>query len=281
MASVAVQQCSQACRDICAEIAKVARLTDEGRIAEAMYKPPGERSVPGFEEVTDPAELARLDLTPEDLTPSDSGFRAGVFRRAGTSDYVVGFKGTESMEDWLNNGGQAVRGTSDYYRRAQSIGRDVGSVAGTGGVGNVKFVGHSLGGGLASAAAHTSGLPATTFNSAGLHGFNRSWFNPPPIDAVRVDGEILTALQGAVPFLAPDAVGTPYRLRPPSGVGSAWQQADLGWLDALIPIRGAYRYTKAAIKRALDLHGMSRVNQSLAERAAELQQQAAAQGCAC
>jgi putative lipase involved disintegration of autophagic bodies len=33
---------------------------------------------------------------------------------------------------------------------------------------DVEIVGHSLGGGMASATSRASGLPATTFNSAGL-----------------------------------------------------------------------------------------------------------------
>lgn len=256
---------------------------EEGAIAEAMYEPMGERNVPGFDEVTDPDELAALDLTVEDLNPQDSEFRAGVFRRTGTDDYVVGFKGTtfSSTQDWLNNASQGLTSRSDYYRRAQSIGRDAASNIGGGQVGSVKYVGHSLGGGLASMAAHTSGQPATTFNSAGLHGFNRSWFNAPPVDAVRVKGEILTAVQRYGGVLAPDAVGTPYRLDPPSTVASVSERANYDGWDRWIPIRRGYKYTKAALARAVELHGMGPVNDALGEQMASLQEQAAAGGCQC
>lgn len=281
--SNAVQPCAAGCVPICSELAKVRMFQEEADLASAVYQPFGQRNVPGYTEVTDPDELAKLDLTIEDVNPSDSQFRAGVFRKNGTNDYKVAFKGTTftSMQDWKNNAQQGLTSRSDYYSRAKKIGRFASSNAGTADVGSVKYVGHSLGGGLASAAAHSSGTPATTFNSAGLHGFNRSWFNAPPIDAVRVKGELLTAVQGAIPFLAPDAVGTPYRINPPTNVASKIERANLNGWDALFPIRGAYKYTKAALARATELHGMEAVEAALDQQQAALEQKAAASGCSC
>lgn len=260
--------------------------SDEANMADAVYQPFGQRNVPGFTEVTDPDELEALDLTVEDLNPSGSDFRAAVFRKDGTNEYTVAFRGTQSGADWMQNLAQGTTSRSDYYSRAKLIGRDASSMVGrppTNGhtVGSVKYVGHSLGGGLASAAAHASGTPATTFNSAGLHGLNRSWFNAPPIDAVRIKGEILTSAQSAVPLLAPDAVGTPYRLNPPSNVASTFERADLGIWSALIPAIGAYRYGKAALARSLELHGMGSVKNALAEQRTALEDRAAACGCSC
>ena len=266
---------------LCAELKKLDMFIEEAELAAAVYKPYGQRNVPGYTEVTDPEELAKLDLIPEDLNPSDSKFRAGVFKKNGTNDYTVAFKGTSEGVDWFHNAAQATTSRSDYYTRAKEIGRDVASNAGRGSVGKVKMVGHSLGGGLASAAAHASRTPATTFNSAGLHGMNRSWFNAPPIDAVRVKGELLTALQSAVPFLAPDAVGTPYKVNPPSNVASTASRANLGWTDALIPVKGAAKYTKAAAARATELHGMKAVKDGLVQQKAAVKAKAAAQGCSC
>ena len=256
-------------------------FSEEANLAGAVYEPFGERNVPGYTEVTDPDELAALDLTVEDVNPSDSEFRAGVFRKDGTNDYKVAFKGTTSGADWIENLKQGTTSRSDYYTRAKRIGRFAASNSGSSEVGSVKFVGHSLGGGLASAAGHASGTPATTFNSAGLHGFNRSWFNAPPIDAVRVKGEILTSLQSKLPLLAPDAVGRPYKVNPASNVASTLERADLNGWDAVIPIRGAYKYSKAAIARAVDLHLMPAVTDALAEQQAALEAKAAAGGCSC
>lgn len=282
MGSGSVQECSAACTSICNEIAKVAGFQEDARLADAMYQPMGQRNVPGFTEVTDPNELAALDLTVDDLNPQDSQFRAGVFRRDGTDDYVVGFKGTtfSSPQDWMENFRQGLGRDSDYYRRAGLIGRDVGSNAGQGGIGDVKFVGHSLGGGLASMASHSSGLPATTFNASGLHRNNQATYNVPAIDSVRVNGEVLTSIQG---FLGPmpQAVGTPYQINPPAATASVMSRANLRVWDALRPKVAAVKYAAAAIARAVELHQMPAVHGGLEEHAAALQAQAAASGCSC
>ena len=280
MANGSVQPCTAECVPICNEIAKVEMFQEEAELAGAVYQPFGERNVPGYTEVTDPEELAKLDLTVEDLNPEDSQFRAGVFKKNGTNDYKVSFKGTESGTDWYHNIAQGTTSRSDYYSRAKLIGRDAASNAGRGDVGDVKFVGHSLGGGLASAAAHASGTPATPFNAAGLHWLHRSWFDAPPIDAVQVKGELLTSAQSVVP-IAPSGVGTPYRIAPPTNVASTLERADLNGWDAVIPIRGAYKYTKAAGARAVELHKMPAVKDALAQQKEALDAKAAAAGCTC
>ena len=76
--------------------------------------------------------------------------------------------------------------------------------------GNVIFVGHSLGGGLASAAAYATNGRAVTFNAAGLHFRNRPAGANPSITAHYVSGDALTSLQRAAIFL-PNAPGTPVR----------------------------------------------------------------------
>lgn len=280
MASKAVKPCPKCCASACGEIAKLKQYQTEGKMAAEVYKPMGQRNVPGYTEVTDPAALKKLGLKPEMLEPTDSEFRAGVFQKNGTNDFTVAFKGTTSKADWLQNLSQGTTSYGSYYSQAERIGTRAANRIGTDGVSSVKFVGHSLGGGLASAAAHATGQPATTFNAAGLHLFNRNIFSPPPIDAVRVRGEILTTVQSIVP-IAPGAVGTPYRLDPPSNVASSWSRANLGWTDALIPAKGAVKYSKAAIGRATDLHLMTAVNPAIDEQLAKRQAEAKAKGCAC
>jgi hypothetical protein len=280
MTSRAVQSCPRACVSLCTEIAKLKQWQTEGKMASEVYKPMGERKVPGYTEVTDPAELSKLGLNSQMLQPGDSEFRAGVFRKDGTGEYSVVFKGTTSKADWLQNLSQGATGYADYYKRATEIGKRAASGIGYEGVNSVKFVGHSLGGGLASAASHATGLPATTFNAAGLHLFNRNIFNPPPIDAVRVRGEILTTVQSAIP-LAPAAVGSVYRLDPPPNVASSLSRAGLNWKDALLPIKGATKYAKAAVNRAIDLHLMTAVNPALDQQLARRVREARARNCAC
>jgi pimeloyl-ACP methyl ester carboxylesterase len=71
---------------------------------------------------------------------------------------------------------------------------------------NVLVVGHSLGGGMAAAAAHATGWRAITFNAAGVHTNYREG-TPGDIRAHYIVGEILTTLQDMTPL--PAAVGTP------------------------------------------------------------------------
>lgn len=280
MASKAVQSCPKTCVPLCAEIAKLEQWQAEGKMAAEVYKPMHKRNVPGYTEVTDPKELSKLGLKPDMLEPTDSQFRAGVFKKNGTGDYSVVFKGTTSGADWLQNLSQGGTGYANYYSRATEMGKRAAGGIGYDGVNSVKFVGHSLGGGLASAAAHATGQPATTFNAAGLHVFNRDIFNAPPIDAVRVRGEILTTVQSVVP-LAPAAVGNVYRLDPPSNVASSLSRADLNWTDALMPAKGAAKYAAAAVGRAVDLHLMTAVNPALDQQLAKRKQEAKAKSCAC
>lgn len=112
---------------------------------------------------------------------------------------TVSFKGTAPGcgEDWKNNTAQAVDRESLYYRKAIAIGRalEKKSMA-------IEFTGHSLGGGLSSAAARASGKSAHTFNAAGLHpntvaryGGEPKIPDPDNIMAVRVQGDILTVAQ--------------------------------------------------------------------------------------
>ena len=98
------------------------------------------------------------------------------------------------------------------------------------GKGNVIFTGHSLGGGLASAAMLATGAPGVTFNAAGLSDNTLRSLNPGKTpNAIReelagsgqirrynVEGELLTGLQQGA-MLAPDAVGHELRLAAPRG----------------------------------------------------------------
>lgn len=87
-----------------------------------------------------------------------------------TGEIVVAFRGSKTWEDWKNNG-QNLRGRSPYYDAAQRVGVSVATGYGK----NVSFVGHSLGGGLAVAAAYGAASvnggkgEAKVFNSAGVN----------------------------------------------------------------------------------------------------------------
>ena len=147
----------------------------------------------------------------EYLQPNASGFRAEIYLPdpailGKDAKPVLCFKGTDSdkNEDWLNNARQGAGMQSDYYDRAMTVAlrlkKDFGD--------NQAFeiTGHSLGGGLASAAAAVTGAHTTTFNSAGLHPDTAPRFiqGGPLFDigktvvAYQLQGEVLTSTQQGV-----------------------------------------------------------------------------------
>ncbi len=156
----------------------------------------------GFRVATD-ADLGKLGLKPADLTSTQSPFRARVFVKGAGADaqFVVSFRGSTSSADWKANFQQSLGLTSDHYRKALAIGSKLALAGNV----NVTLTGHSLGGGLASAAAIASGRSATTFNAAGLSDAtikqaqtvhdNAGIKSKDAVTAYYVRGEILSAIQ--------------------------------------------------------------------------------------
>ncbi|KAF1721972.1 XVIPCD domain-containing protein [Pseudoxanthomonas wuyuanensis] len=160
------------------------------------------------------------------LQPDDSNFRAEIYLPdpavfGPDAKPVVCYKGSNgpvmardeqgnpvlresAPEDWLNNGVQGTGLESDYYNRAMALAvrfqRDH--------PGGFEIAGHSLGGGLASAASAVTGIPATTINAAGLHANTAQRFaernglsvfdTAQTVTAIQVQGEILTDVQVGV-----------------------------------------------------------------------------------
>ena len=142
--------------------------------------------------------LTELGVAPTDLDPPGSSFHAEIFAKEGTepTQYVVAYRGTRPTDpkDWESNAQQAVGKRSDHYDRAIVLAKTVDDASN----GNVSFVGYSLGGGMASAAAvATGGKPATTFNAAGLSAQTVGGYpdEPAPVDAYYVPGEVLSTVQ--------------------------------------------------------------------------------------
>lgn len=147
-------------------------------------------------------DLDRLGLTPDMLEqPGQSDFRARVYVSGapGQEHYTIAFRGTQSGNDWKANFQQGTGQESIHYRNALAIGRQIARSGA-----DVEMTGHSLGGGLASAAALASGRHADTFNAAGLHDSTIARANgiagaagqgPGAADNYRVPGEILTFVQ--------------------------------------------------------------------------------------
>jgi hypothetical protein len=138
---------------------------------------------------------------------------------------TVAFQGTSGVinGDVGASVRQGLRFESEYYNRALSIGRTTRAFGS-----NVTFTGHSLGGGLASAASQASGYRGFTFNPSGLSSNTvfRPRGNGSQIRAYYVRGEALRGAQqpgiigalgsfGATVItgsIMPNAVGIPHEL---------------------------------------------------------------------
>ncbi|WP_313624929.1 phospholipase [Kosakonia sp.] len=186
--------------------------------------------------------LSAMGLTPKML--ADSPMEPDFFARVYAPDeYVFGkdmnptvvFRGTrpDKMIDWANNAAQGMDLRSSYYKNAVGIGRKIAQAGA-----KVDIAGHSLGGGLASAAGMASGKSTWTFNSAGLNSGTITKYggqligDGSAISAYRVNGEMLTkiqevsytdlrdtnfdtsafALKAGVSNMFPDAIGKPHAL---------------------------------------------------------------------
>jgi hypothetical protein len=119
------------------------------------------------------------------------GFQAALYQDYADAEnhYVLAFAGTDAtdvndiIEDiWQGLGWQAVQ-----YPAAMELADSISRVAIFSGS-NTTITGHSLGGGLASAASVVAGLPANTYNAAGLH--------PNTLLARDINGDFVTDING-------------------------------------------------------------------------------------
>ncbi|WP_315760371.1 Mbeg1-like protein [Sphingomonas sp. Y38-1Y] len=210
-------------------------------LSEDVYR--AEATPPAGYREASAADLDRLGLSPEMLEQPGSSFRARVYATGSgaSTDYVVAFRGSQTGEDWKNNVQQALGLNSESYAKALEIGKQIARSDE-----QVSFTGHSLGGGLASAAAVASGREAVTFNAAGLSGDTitdaraiaaASGRGTASVDAFHVPGEILHVLQqggdraigfgvggivGGLIADAPEAYGTQHALPSVRPEGVNW-----------------------------------------------------------
>ncbi|GAB3215939.1 LysM peptidoglycan-binding domain-containing protein [Pseudaeromonas pectinilytica] len=149
-----------------------------------------------------------------DQLNTESGYFARIYNDSLTNAPILVDRGTEMdrgvgamVNDWIANIGQGLGIKVDQYKQAMSVATQI--VKSQNGK-ELTFVGHSLGGGLASAQALATGHSAITFNSAGLH---EDTVNKPQgnandlVKAYWLDGEILSSLQDSKYSIMPTAVG--------------------------------------------------------------------------
>ena len=244
-----------------ARVAKHVYLKYDKDTPDDLKPPP-----PGYLEAG-PEELAKLGLRQDMLTPQGTSFRAAVYKKDplvwGENPkpaFGVVFRGsTLAKEDWVNNFSQNANNESSYYQRAVDIGNKIGQA---GAIDDVHLVGHSLGGGLTSAAQGGSGATASTFNSAGLHPStvarysklpDRQHADPGKILAHQVDGEVVTRMQehGLISYFANPAVGQRHAIAPSSQALSSEDRHDIDEVIKSIEARKAA--DEAVIKNCLGL----------------------------
>lgn len=190
-------------------------------IASDVYKTDSTGSVgPGGWSRLSDNDLLAHGIDPQNLHSDATGFQAGIYTD-GHGDYVLAFAGTDfkSIADWRANLGQGLGLQTAQYRQAGVVAQDAREAFGD----NLAITGHSLGGGLASAASLATGTPAVTFNPAGLSDqtLRDLGFSPNQERAIASEGlirrydtqhDILTNLQqNVLPFL-PHAVGSEIRV---------------------------------------------------------------------
>lgn len=162
-----------ATRAAAGKLANSLKAQQMAKLADHVYHP-NDPPPTGWKMVTnDPEALKAFGLKPSDFLKGGSNFGAQMYvpdpKVFGDSmKPSIAFKGTQQLfgEDMTNNMAQGLGADAPYYRSAVSIGKNIQAAGASSGV---DFTGHSLGGGLASAAAEASGSSAMTFNAAGLN----------------------------------------------------------------------------------------------------------------
>ncbi|CAB5127781.1 type VI secretion system Vgr family protein [Burkholderia cenocepacia] len=217
-----------ATRAAAAKLASSLKAQQLAKLADHVYHP-NDPPPTGWKMATnDPEALKAFGLKSSDFEKSGSNFGSQMYIPdsnvfGDSMKPTVAFKGTQQLfgEDMSNNMAQGLGADAPYYRNAVTIGKNIET---TGASAGVDFTGHSLGGGLASAAAEASGGSAVTFNAAGLNPETVAQYGGTAqaanITAYRVDGDILTGLQegrlgpisDGTAALMPKAVGSPVTL---------------------------------------------------------------------
>ncbi|GAB3871428.1 Mbeg1-like protein [Terrabacter terrigena] len=200
-------------------------------LAKGVYDGEGTRN---FDPVSGD-ELRQLGIDPASLT-GPGGFQANVYRDD-DGRYVLAFAGTDpkSVSDWGTNAQQGLGGLSSQHLQAIGLAQHLAAAVGSD---DMVLTGHSLGGGLASAASVATDVPAVTFNAAGVHpntviaaaalGHQTPGLDQGQVRNYHVRGEILTTVQNPLgsfvdhaPFIGdsvlPNALGTQIALNPAKG----------------------------------------------------------------
>lgn len=130
---------------------------------------------PGLDEVTAklPKKLQDAGWRAVKVTSNESGLHAVQFKNDKSGEHVLAFAGTAltltQLSDLTTDINQAMGLKAQQYEEAIQMAKTLKDDLGDDAESKLRFTGHSLGGGLASAAALVTGIKAETFNAAGVH----------------------------------------------------------------------------------------------------------------
>jgi hypothetical protein len=180
-----------------AEAAEYVYKVDEFNRGHITELPPAPEGL----ELIDPSTIPGLEDAI--FTDKESGFGAALMKSTVNGETMLVYRGTNNgvtgKKDWATNGKQGVGKETAQYTQAMKLADDILEYIGE----EVVIVGHSLGGGLASAGVAVTGLNGNTYNSAGLHPDTAERFGAALnnaeagqlITSQHVDGEVLTGAQ--------------------------------------------------------------------------------------
>ena len=151
-------------------------------------------------ELLDPKQIPGMENAV--LTSKETGFGAALFKSSINDETMLTYRGTNNgvtgKKDWATNFKQGVGKETKQYNQAMKLAKVTKKTMGN----EVSIVGHSLGGGLASAGVAVSGNKGYTFNAAGLHPATAKRYGGLSNDKTSklittqaVEGEVLTGSQ--------------------------------------------------------------------------------------
>lgn len=123
----------------------------------------------------------------EDYNYKNTGFKAKLYEKDGNFAFVTAGTNPLSGQDWKTNLLQQMGKETEQYEQSLAIAKELAKKHS----GHLIFIGHSLGGGLASANSRATGVDAITFNSSALSArYNNNLYNS-KIAAYINNGDIL------------------------------------------------------------------------------------------
>ncbi len=269
--------CPIAVTSTCAELEY---YLDLALISLCAYADAGDQcSPPGWEQLTDQEVWDELGIDPSRL--NSGNFRAVIYRNTTTGEIVVGFRGSESWEDFRDDISQFEGFDTQIYRDAIELADalDQQNIS-------VTFTGHSLGGGLATAAALQIGQPAVGFNSASLTEDSAALYGldlalaDTLVTHLLVPGDIVTGIQetphqdqaGSGPHNGYAFNTEPWETHPAPGMRDELEPASLHVLEQLVTGLGDFiipNFVEHSIGAHLMTGVLSAIENTIAARCQE------------